>query len=224
MDDEQQKPSARKRKVKVFPRSELACVTDEDRSKFGLAMEIDSNVKSKTYGTEFLVVQTIDVSVDNDKSVLFDLKCLIVDHLRRLCKNVGVINCGSFNKFECRKALATFLKYQDKLQEKGLSARSTAGRLTSTILRAVNVVFSDNFRDNFLCVNNRKSRRDHEVRNTHKLFWCQASVAFNTVVESPSGILNVSPSKQQVIDDFELDDDDDVLENCAEFTQLLHAL
>jgi hypothetical protein len=101
----------------------------------------------------------------NNNETLFDLKTLIVDHLRRLCRNIGVVNCGSFNKFDCRKALATFLKYQEKLDEKGLSASSASARLTSTIIRAVNIVFSDNFRHDFLCVNNRKSRRNHEVRN-----------------------------------------------------------
>ena len=75
-------------------------MTDEDRSKFGMALEVDSNPKSKTFGTEFLVVQTVNVIV-NEKEVKFDLRTLVVDHLRRLCKNVGVINCGSFNKFDC---------------------------------------------------------------------------------------------------------------------------
>jgi hypothetical protein len=41
MDDQQPMPSKNsKRKVKEFP-SELACVTDDDRSKFGFALEID---------------------------------------------------------------------------------------------------------------------------------------------------------------------------------------
>ena len=218
-DDEQRRKPSSKRKVKEFP-SELACVTDEDRSKFGMALEVDSNPKSKTFGTEFLVVQTVNVIV-NEKEVKFDLRTLVVDHLRRLCKNVGVINCGSFNKFDCRKALATFLKYQDKLHNQGLSASSAAARLTSTIIRAVNVVFSDHFRDDFLSVNDRKSRRDHELRNTHKLFWYQASMAHNTVVDRPSDIVNVSPTKTVI--GSPLQEEDDMVLNCTdEFSRLMN--
>jgi hypothetical protein len=97
----------------------------------------------------------VKVTVNNNET-LFDLKTLIVDNLCRLCRNVGVVNWGSFNKFDFWKALATFLKYHEKLDEKGLSASSASARLTSTIIRAVNVVFSDNFMHDFLCVNNRK--------------------------------------------------------------------
>ena len=215
---EQGKPSGTKRRVVKEIPSELVCLTDEDSSKFGMALEIDKNPKSKTYGAEFLVAQTVNVIVD-DKPVVFDLNTLTVELIRRLCKNIGVVNCGSFNKFECRKALATFLNYHDDLHNKGLSARSAAGRLTSTIIRAVNVVFSDSFRDGFLSVNDRKVRRDHETRNTHKHFWYQAAMAFNTVAEDPSDIANVSPTKQVL----ENDDDGTHQKNGAdEFSQLLN--
>ena len=60
--------------------------------------------------------------------------------------------------------MATFIKYQDELQQKGLTATSTASRLTSTICRIVNVVFSEQFVDEFLSVNDRMSRRDHETK------------------------------------------------------------
>ena len=74
MDNEKQgKPSGMKQRVvKEFP-SELVCLTDEDSSKFGMALKIDKNPKSKTYGAEFLVAQTVNVIVD-DKPVVFDLK------------------------------------------------------------------------------------------------------------------------------------------------------
>lgn len=96
--------SNKKRKIKSFPR-ELANVTDEDRSRFGLALELDPNPRSKYYGTESLVAQTVTVDVDN-REVVVDLKTLVVDHLHQLCKNVGAVNCGSANKFDCRKAIA----------------------------------------------------------------------------------------------------------------------
>ena len=158
-------------------------MTDDDRSRFGLALELDPNPRSKSYGSECLVAQTVRVNVNNGE-VIVDLKILIVDHLRRLCKNVGVVNCGSANKFECRKALATFIKYQDELERKGLTATSTASRLTSTICRAVNVVFSEQFVDSFFSVNDRLSRRDNESKKTHKSFWINATLAHNSCIES----------------------------------------
>jgi hypothetical protein len=91
-----------------------------------LALDLDPNPRSKNYGSEFLVAQTVTVNVKN-REVVVDLKTLIVDHhLRQLCKNVGAVNCGSANKFDCRKALATYIKYQDELKRKGLTATSTA--------------------------------------------------------------------------------------------------
>ena len=138
-------------------------MTDEDRSRFRLALELDPNPRSKNYGAESLVAQTVTVHVEN-REVVVDLKTLIVDHLRQLCKNVGAVNCGSANKFDCRKALATYIKYQDELERKGLTATSTASRLTSTICRAVNVVFSEQFVDDFFSVNDRMSRRNHETK------------------------------------------------------------
>jgi hypothetical protein len=44
-EDSNQKPKARKKTTKPFP-SELALLTDEDRAKFTLALEIDPNPKS----------------------------------------------------------------------------------------------------------------------------------------------------------------------------------
>ena len=101
-------------------------MTDDHRSRFGFALELDPNLMSKNYGSESLVAhQTVTVNVDNSE-VVVDLKALVVDRLRQLCKNVGVVNCGSANKFDCRKALATYIKYQDELERRGLTATPTA--------------------------------------------------------------------------------------------------
>ena len=58
-------------------------------------LEVDPNPKSKHYGSEcLLVAQTVTVRNPNNEDVTFDLKTLVVDHLRQLYKNVGVMNCG----------------------------------------------------------------------------------------------------------------------------------
>ncbi len=177
----------RRAKSRDFP--ELANVTDDDRSRFRLAPELDPNPRSNNYGSESLVAQTVTVNVEN-REVVVDLKTLIVDYLRQLCKNVGAVNCGSANKFDCRKALATYIKYQDELERKGLTATSTASRLTSTICRFVNVVFSEQFVDDFFSVNNRMSQRNHETKKNEKSFWIAATLAHNSSVDSDLDVVH----------------------------------
>ena len=179
-----------KRKIKAFP-SELANVTDEDRSRFGLALEVDPNPKSKHYGSECLVAHTVRVKNVDNEDITVDLKTLVVDHLRQLCKNVGVMNCGNANKFECRKGLATFISYQDELDRRGISATSTAARLTSSLCRGVNVVFSEHFVKDFFSVNDKHSRCDHETKKTSKSFWINATLAHNSCLDSELDIVNI---------------------------------
>jgi hypothetical protein len=53
------------------------------------------------------------------------------------------------------------------------------GLMTSSICRAVNVVFSELFIESFKTVNDIKTRRDHETQNTNKTFWINAALAYN---------------------------------------------
>jgi hypothetical protein len=65
----------KKRKAKALP-IEIALLTDKDRAKFELVLEIDSNPKSKTFGKEFLTAQSVQLpsrSTD-EPAVNFDLK------------------------------------------------------------------------------------------------------------------------------------------------------
>ena len=80
-------------------------MTDDDRKNFGLALELDPNPKSKYFGSECLVAQTVTVKDDDTgEEILYDLKPLVLDHLCQLCRNVGVCNTGSMNKFELRSS------------------------------------------------------------------------------------------------------------------------
>jgi hypothetical protein len=159
-------------------------VTDDDRKNFGIALELDPNPKSKFFGSECLVAQTVTVKDhDTGEEILYDLKPLVLDHLRRLCRNVGVSNTGSLNKFELRKALAAFIHYQNELDRKGISTTSTASRLTSTLCRAVNVVFSENFVKDFMSIHDRHSRQSHETHKTYKGFWINAALAHNSCLD-----------------------------------------
>jgi hypothetical protein len=75
--------------------------------------------------------------------------------------------------------LARLFMYQDKLETSGLKPTSNAGLMTSSICRAVNVVFSEQFIESFKTVNDIKTRRDHETQNTNKAFWIDAALAYN---------------------------------------------
>jgi hypothetical protein len=108
----------------------------------------------------------------------------VADHFRILCKNVGITNFGSKNKFECRKMLANFLDYQKRLDAHGLYLASNVARITSTICRAVNVVYGEEFMDAFLAVNDCKSRMDHETARTYQDFWIHGALAHNACIGS----------------------------------------
>jgi hypothetical protein len=41
---------------------------------------------------------------------MYELSSLTIDGLRKLCKNIGVVNCGSHNKYNCGKAIATYFR------------------------------------------------------------------------------------------------------------------
>ena len=128
----------------------------------------------------------------------FDLKSLTVDHLRKLCTNIGIVNCGSQNKFNCRKAIATYFRYQDTLETSGLKPMSHASRVTSTICRAVNIVFSGEFIEDFKTVNDRKNRKDHETKNTSKAFWIRAALAHNSCIDCDT--IHQLPSSESLRD------------------------
>jgi hypothetical protein len=179
-DTEPKKKKARK--IKPLP-VELASLNDKDKDKFVVVLECDPNQKSDTFGQEFHVIRKVTIAAadPNSQPTSFDVDSLSLDQIRQLCKNVGVTNCGSMNKFQCRKAIAMYFHYRDNLEKKGLSATSYAARITSTICRAVNVVFSDQFIEDFKTVNDRKDRRDHESSNTHKQFWIRAALAHNDI-------------------------------------------
>jgi hypothetical protein len=175
----------KKRKTRDLP-LELALLTDKDRDKFALVLEIDINKKSPSFSKEFLVAKSVTLQSTSsyELPIYYDLATLTVDHLRKLCKNIGIVNCGSHNKFNCRKAIATYFRYQEMLTESGLKPTSHSSRVTSTVCRVINVVFSTEFVEDFKSVNDRKTRQDHETQRTNKAFWMRAALAYNSCSES----------------------------------------
>lgn len=58
--EEDSRTTQQQRRTTAFP-PELAWVTDQDRKNFALGLDVDSNRKSKNYGQENLVAQTVTV-------------------------------------------------------------------------------------------------------------------------------------------------------------------
>ena len=165
-----QAESKKAHNVKLLPPA-LAALTAQDHEKFVIVLENDPNPKSTTYSVEFRVVSSIKLSTENDLDAnkSFDIQERNIDQIRQMCRNLGVVNIGCANKFHCRRAIAGHsIDYMKALrQEHGLAPSSQAARIPSTICRAVNVIFSSSYIEDFLTVNNRKARVDHETRNTY---------------------------------------------------------
>ena len=173
---------------------------------------------------ECLTAQSVRLppSSSDEPEIVFDLKTLTVDHLRKLCTNVGIANCRSHNKFNCRKALATYFRYQDALETNGLKPTTHASRVTGTICRAVNVVFSAEFIEDFKTVNDRKSRKDHKTQKTYKEFWIRAALAHNSCIGCDSLLVSSGPSSAAAAvnsDDSQEDDDNCSAEQPAQLQQ-----
>jgi hypothetical protein len=173
---------SKRRKIKPFP-PELEEITNADRKSFILALEVDTNPKSKRYNQELLVAQSVKVSMNGVATIVVHLKGIVVDHLRRLAKNLGVLNCGSLNKYDIRRAIASHVTDQESREEKRRVGSSRhASRITNTVCRAVNVIFSEQFMDELpKTAKGDKSRRDHEARNMCEDFWIRASLAHNSI-------------------------------------------
>jgi hypothetical protein len=174
--DKRKKPP---RKVHPMPKALLG-IGEKDSKGFFLSMECDTNAKSETYGLEFLVAQTFTSTNDKGEQETIDLKELSLDHLRSVCRSLGVSQVSNLNKFTSRKQIAVWCQYQSTLKKSGLAASTYADRLTSNICRLVNVCFSEEFFDDFKKVHDRKTRGDHEMNLTAKAFWIKATEAYNS--------------------------------------------
>ena len=113
----------------------------------------------------------------NDDDIVLDH--LTTDQVCLFARNICVPNLGSKNKFVCHLAIASHFEFQDQLSSFGLSPTAWANQTTANICRAVNVIFSKQFIEDFKKVNDRKSQADHESRNTHKHFWIRVAMVYN---------------------------------------------
>ena len=123
------------------------------------------------------VVSRVKGIGQNNNDIVLDR--LTTDQVHLFVRSIGVPNLGSKNKFVCHLAIASHFEFQHQLSSFGLSPTAWANQTTANVCRAVNVIFSEQFIEDLKKVNNRKSRADHESRNTHKHFWIRAVMVYN---------------------------------------------
>jgi hypothetical protein len=136
----------------------------------------------------------VKVTINNIDRVV-DLNSLLVDHLCRLCKNLGMTHTGSLSKFEIRKAIASFFRGMENVEQSGSTLTTVALQRNSTILRLINVLFSSQLIEDLLKVNDAKSRQDCGTFKTYKDFWIRATIAYNSCVDNDNNVA-VSPPRR----------------------------
>lgn len=219
------KPSSKPRNAKQLP-AELLLLTEKDTECFVCKEEADPNPKSETYGTLFTTLQEVKSKAEGTTpQEVWEAHKFTVDQLRQLCKRIGVTGTGSLNKYAIRRSIAVYLAYLQKLKDQGLTQVSHDKRMTATICRAVNVVFSESFVHSFQTVNDAKARIDHETSNTHKNFWASAAIAhndFSLTTQDLEPTIQQNSNSNGVVDPLLAIGDSDDEDDGDEFSQIIN--
>lgn len=155
----------------------FADLTFGDRSKFECQDEFDSKASNEEDRGPFSVATAFKLLDDAGVENLIALPTL-VDHLRHVCKSVGLRNSGSWSKFMCRRQLAQQINNAN-VAESSLNKRNE-GR-TNTNCRIVNASFHPDMMEKLRWVNDAKKRSDFEGKTTFKDFWVEISEIVNDV-------------------------------------------
>jgi hypothetical protein len=100
-----------------------------------------------------------------------------------------VNNC---NKFQCRKALWVITNFQEqRARDHAVAVAAVFETLTSNMVRISNIVFSHEFLDSFLKLNDTKTRADHESGEIPKAFWKEVAEAMNASSDDDGTALQV---------------------------------
>lgn len=179
-------PPAKKRKTKELPQALSRLTESNFRSILKFRLETDTSEKG-----EVMVAYEAVFDEEGDIVETYDLNKLTLDHLRILCKKVGVQYVNKCSKFQCRKALWVLANYQNQRIRDGASFSTSADRTSTNIIRITNVLFHHNFFDSFLALNDIKNRLEHETGGLPKNFWCDVADAYNGASEDDDSALQV---------------------------------
>ena len=164
-------PAKKARKAKDLPEG-LSSLTELNfRKKINARLETDSKETGE-------VMVAFEVVLNEDEEGAIDLTSLTLDQLRKFCKNVGVQYVNNCSKFQCRKALWVLAQYQEQRERTGATI-AVSDKTTNNIIRLTNMIFSHEFLDSFLSLNDAKGRANHETGDMPKNFWQDVSEAMN---------------------------------------------
>lgn len=181
---------AKKRKAKDLPVELLAFNESNFHKQIKARLETDTKESG-----EVMVAFEITVAACNGT---YDLTTLTLDQLRKFSKNVGCQYVNKCTKFQCRKALWVLAQYQNKREKDGLDVSTpTSNKSTCNVIRLTNIIFSHEFLDSYLKLNDAKTRVDHESGEIPKNFW-------HDVAESMNGSDNDDDTALKIV----LDEDD----------------
>lgn len=174
-------PQAKKRKTKELPHW-LSRLTEKT---FRHAMTFRRETDPNEAGEPLVAFKASLVVGEGDEAETrsIELNTLTLDQLRRLCRNVGVQYVNQHSKFQCRKALSIHASFQEKTEKEGIELSTVGERADSNIIRLVNVIFSHNFFETFLKLNDIKKRVDHETGSMPNNFWDDVAETLNGASE-----------------------------------------
>ena len=179
--------TARKRKAKDLPQSLSYLTEDNFRFKIHGRLEADN----KDPDGEVMVAHTVDLEEGEGDDSPFELNVLTIDQMRKLCRNVGVSYVNKCNKFQCRKALWVLARYQENRNNDGRVIATANEKMSNNIIRLTNIIFSNEFYDAFIKLNDIKTRTDHERHDLPHHFWNDVSEAMNSAADDDSTAVDI---------------------------------
>jgi hypothetical protein len=121
---------------------------------------------------ETMVAYSVKIrNEDGVSDTQYELTKFTLEQLRRLARNLGVSYVNKCNKFQCRKALWILANHQEALERDGERLSTATERSSSNTIRLCNILFSGEFLEDLLCLNDIKNRKDHERGGMPSHFW-----------------------------------------------------
>ena len=175
--EEDNTPAApKKRKTKDLP----DCLSFLNENNFKTFLNARLETDQNEMDGVVMVAYAFSLQGEGEGTTTLDLSTLNLDQMRKLCRKVGVKYANKCTKFNCRKAMSILAEYQEQRESDSLPFAGTlSDRMTTNIVRLTNIIFSHEFLDSFLTLNDIKKRADHEANNLPKNFWDDVMEAMN---------------------------------------------
>jgi hypothetical protein len=87
---------------------------------------------------------------------------------------------------KCRRAIYEHMIFLEQQERKSLEVQTISDVLSSNIIRLTNVIFSNEFLDDFISLNDKKTRNDFEAKKLPAAFWKEVTTTVNCCVEDDS--------------------------------------